>query len=202
MCLNMFSILQIALCVSLIIVFISSFAHAFAVEPGTVIYRDGAKIVLFEVSSHGVGGLVYNQPSPIRLGDLCIPTFDMFADQHIMMGRDNNDVGTPTTNVPVTEMAPWFWLHNVAELADSSTLLQGADGLLYMGGNIEQASDLVRRGKIKASSFKFFHKYTTWQDLSLELEIQNGMAKYEGAATPSDVLRPYSLSFTLDDRSV
>lgn len=165
-------------------------ANTFAVEPGVVVERKGILIVLFEVSEFGAGGLVFNQPSPIRLADLAIPRFGAFRGNSLMFGRDLSSSGE--TSVAVGDMAPWFWLHNIEALAKSSRLA-GSEDPLFIGGNIDEASDLVLSGKVDPERFKFFHKYTSWEGMKLEKELFDGTLQYRGQATASEVLKPYSL---------
>jgi hypothetical protein len=69
--------------------------------------------------------------------------------------------------IVIGDMAPWFGIHNVDDLADSSTRLEGAEERIYLGGNIERASELVTRKEADPYCFKFFRKYTGWDLESL-----------------------------------
>jgi len=95
-----------------------------SLEPGVGFRsRDGSmQVVLFEhTEQYGSGGLVLNQPTPLRVKDLHIPIFHKaFADNSLMLGGGmTND---RETNVAITDMAPWFWLHTVPNLPKATLL--------------------------------------------------------------------------------
>ena len=95
------------------------------------------------------------------------------------------DSSQETGNVPLADMAPWFWLHNVPDLP-GSFCLQAAQGPLYMGGNWETATELRQ--------FKFFFKYRQWRKDDLVREIEQGLWEEVGPQDPAAVLEPYSIS--------
>jgi hypothetical protein len=152
------------------------------------------KIVLFEVSEFGSGGLVFNQPSPVRLKDLAIERFQAFYDNTLMMGRGLDDDDVEQSRVAIGDIGPWFWLHNVENLS-GSTRLAGAKDILYMGGNIEEATELIKNGQAYPSQFKFFHKYTKWEGTALDEALRDGSVLLEGPASASEVLKSYSFNF-------
>lgn len=175
------------------------FCEALVIEPGvglTAVTGGGLtqqRVLVFEHTPRGTGGLVLNQPTPIRLRDLNIPRFSAFADNSIMMGS-----GTSTTaatsddnNVPLGDMAPWFWIHSVPDLPGSSPL-SGAAGPLFMGGNIEQAAEMVASHEIQPQQFKFFWKYKQWKEDELLREIEAGRWICQ-PQDPDEALEPCSL---------
>lgn len=132
------------------------------------------RVLIFEHTPQGTGGLVLNQPTPIRLADLSIPSFAAFADNTIMLGCGTGPSSCGTnSNIPLADMAPWFWIHNVVGLEGSSELT-GASAPLYMGGNIATASQLIEDGIIEPKQFKFFWKYKSWTGDQLMQEIESG----------------------------
>lgn len=144
-----------------------------ALEPGLgLISKDGSmQVVIFEhTESYGTGGLVLNQPTPLRLKDLQIPRFHQaFAENSLMLGGGvTND--KQETNVALTEMAPWFWLHTLQDLP-KSTPLPGAKGPLFLGGSIDVATEWIKQGKASPSDFKFFYNYKAWGPGELATEI-------------------------------
>ena len=146
--------------------------YALSLEPGVGFRsRDGSMhVVLFEhTEQYGSGGLVLNQPTPLRLKDLHIPLFhEAFADNSLMLGGGmTND---KETNVAITDMAPWFWLHTVPNLP-KSTPLSAAEGPLYIGGSIDVATEWIQEGNVSLSDFKFFYKYKQWGPGELIKEI-------------------------------
>lgn len=177
----------------------SFFCHAaLALEPGVGLRsRDGSMlVVIFEhTEQFGTGGLVLNQPTPLRLRDLEIPRFHKaFADHSLMLGgglSTNNN--KRETNVALTEMAPWFWLHNIPDLP-KSTLLHGAQGPLFLGGNIDVATEwILKDKKISAESFKFFYKYKQWGPGELVSEIaQTDQWKEVGPIRPEEAIQMHS----------
>ena len=173
--------------------FSKTISFSIDVTPGMVLSQQNSMIVVFEVSEHGVGGLVYNRPSPIRLKDLGIPKFASFGENFLMMGQHDLDSPSATGNsvIALGEMAPWFWLHNIHDLSESSSIIHEKGGL-YMGGNIDQASILVEQGHVEPSQVKFFYKYTILPSSSvLQESIETGRIVYEGTAADHNVLSPF-----------
>ena len=158
--------------ISLVVFLTLLCGHALVLEPGVgLCSRDGSmQVMLFEhTDQHGSGGLVLNQPTPLRLRDLKIPLFHQaFADNSLMLGGGLSSVSE--TNVPLDAMAPWFWLHTV-EGVPKSIALPGAKGPLFLGGDIERATELVRNGQASPTDFKFFYKYKQWAPGELVEEI-------------------------------
>ena len=165
----------------------------FALEPGVGLRsKDGSmQVVIFEhTESYGTGGLVINQPTPLRLKDLQIPHFHKaFAENSLMLGGGvTND---KETNVALTDMAPWFWLHTVEHLP-KSTPLPGAQGPLFLGGNIEVATEWIKQGKASPSDFKFFFKYKQWGPGELVVEIaQKDLWEEVGPMQPDKAVQTY-----------
>jgi putative transcriptional regulator len=132
------------------------------------------RILIFEHTPSGTGGLVLNQPTPIKLRDLGIPKFVEFAENSVLLGCGTTKAPQSlNSNIPLADMAPWFWIHNVVGLQGSS-VLPGANGTLFMGGSIDQASDMIREGSVRPSQFKFFWKYKSWVGDDLLKEIEAG----------------------------
>jgi putative transcriptional regulator len=136
------------------------------------------RILIFEHTALGTGGLVLNRPTPMKLRDLGIPKFVEFANNSVLLGCGTTGVmsssqSSSKTNIPLADMAPWFWIHNVAGLSGSSEL-SGAKGPLFMGGSIDQASAMIREGSVHPSQFKFFWKYKSWIGDELLKEIEAG----------------------------
>ena len=68
--------------------------------------------------------------------------------------------------------------------------LEGADGPLYMGGNIEEAARRLQEDGIDPGGrFKFFRRYRHWGPGELESEVDRG----EWIAGPQDPGRALSL---------
>lgn len=179
------------------------------------------KIIIFEhTAEYGTGGLVYNQPTPIRLKDLGIPRYDCrnkspFCNHTLMLGcgllassSDGDDGsgsagdGDGGSNIPLGDMSPWFWLHNVDHLPGSNNeLLAGASQPIYMGGNLEEAVKRIHQQEEESSShpdkiiqFKFFTRYRKWDAGQLEYELNEGKMWTDlEPCDPLDVLRPYNL---------
>ena len=176
-------------------VLLLSCVKALVLEPGTGMRSSDGKmqVVLFEhTERYGTGGLVLNQPTPLRLKDLDIPLFHKaFADSSLMLGGGiTNDM--EETNVALTDMAPWFWLHTLPDLP-KSTPLPGAQGPLFLGGNIEVATDWILQGKARSSDFKFFYKYKQWGPGELVTEIaQKDMWKEVGPILNKEALQMHS----------
>jgi len=194
------------------------FASALPLEPGMGFAsapkaRDGQvsrsspvlRVVVFEhTSQYGTGGLVYNQPTPIRLKDLAIPRFlPWFAENALMLGcgvsaddsaADDDDDNGNGNSLAMGDMAPWFWLHDIPALAGSSTRLQGASGPLYMGGNIDDAAALIEDGAASPEDFKFFTRYAKWEPGQLEDELaRGGKWTHPVPQHPDEVLKPYNI---------
>lgn len=147
--------------------------NGFALEPGVGLRSaDGSMhVVIFEhTESYGTGALVLNQPTPLRLKDLQIPRFHKaFAENSLMLGGGvTND--REETNVALTDMSPWFWIHTVQDLPKSIPL-SAAHGPLFLGGNIETATEWIQQGKTLPSDFKFFYKFKQWGPGELVQEI-------------------------------
>jgi len=163
------------------------------IEPGIgLVGKDGAeRLVVFEHTPRGTGALVYNQPTPVKLSDLGIPRFSVFGGNTLMLGCGMK-TSQGGSNLAIGDMSPWFWLHNVESLPGSFHL-PAANGPLFMGGNIEEASLLVEKGEVDPARFKFFYKYKSWKSDDLLKEIERGLFE----VAPQDVqeaLRPYSMS--------
>eukprot|EP00977_Amphora_coffeiformis_P020576 scaffold8374_cov175-Amphora_coffeaeformis.AAC.15 len=158
--------------------------YALSFEPGIGFRsRDGSmRVVLFEhTEQNGSGGLVLNQPTPLRLKDLHIPIFhEAFADNSLMLGGGvTND---KETNVAMTDMAPWFWLP-----------LPGASGPLFLGGSIDVATKWIKQGKASPADFKFFYKYKQWGPGELVTEIaQKDLWTEVGPIQADEAIKMYS----------
>lgn len=180
--------------VCLVLTLIFSTLDALSLEPGVGLRsKDGSMhVVLFEhTDHHGTGGLVLNQPTPLRLKDLQIPRFhEAFAEHSLMLGGGvKND---KETNVAITEMAPWFWIHTVPDLP-KSTPLKGAKGRLFLGGNIDVATEWIRQGEVSSSDFKFFFKYKQWGPGELVTEItQKDLWTEVGPIQAEEAVQMYS----------
>jgi len=154
------------------------------------------RVLIFEHTPRGTGGLVLNQPTPVRLRDLGIPKFSAFGDNTIVLGcGTTKQPSASATNIPLGDMAPWFWIHNVVDLPGSSQL-PGAAGPLFIGGNIDQASEMVKSNKIEPSRFKFFWKYILWSEDELLQEIEEGRWVCQ-PQDPDQALEPCSLPIFL-----
>lgn len=147
------------------------------------------QIVVFEHTLFGTGGLVLNQPTPIRLRDLNIPRFKVFENHTLMLGCGTGKGSS--SNLPVGDMAPWFWIHTFPEISKSFRL-EGADGPLFMGGNLDEATALIQEERLDPFSFKFFHKYQQWKGGELEQQIEDGQWTVR-PQDPVEAVRPYSL---------
>lgn len=148
------------------------------------------QVVIFEHTPLGTGGLVLNQPTPICLRDLDIPRFQKFENHTIMLGcGSSNEEGN--FNVPLGDMAPWFWIHSSTNIGKSFPL-ENAEGPLFMGGNLEEATLLIEQEELDPLSFKFFYKYMKWEGDELQREIDEHKWKVS-KQDPSKALRPYSL---------
>jgi len=101
------------------------------------------------------------------------------------MSQDSN------LNVPVGDMAPWFWIHTCSEITKSFPL-EGADGALFMGGNLDEATSLIQQERLDPFSFKFFYKYMKWEGDELQRELDQGKWTV-GPQDPTEAIRPYSL---------
>ena len=147
--------------------------------------NDGVEIVIFEHTDMGTGGLVYNCPTPLCMGNLPIPRFEHYKELPLMLGcgmDDNNNDGIDDeycveaeSTVVLSEVAPWFWLHNIPNVTGSYELA-GASGPLYMGGNIDEATNCLKQNDNSdpKGRIKFFRKYKVWQKGQLEQELQQG----------------------------
>lgn len=89
-------------------------------------------------------------------------------------------------------MAPWFWLHTVENIPNSIAL-QGADGPLFMGGSIEDATKMIQNGEASPLDFKFFYKYVQWGPGELVEEIAcKDLWTNVGPMRPSEAVQTYS----------
>ncbi len=162
------------------------------IVPGTgLVSRDKAvQVVIFEHTSLGTGGLVLNCPTPIRLRDLQIPRFEVFKNHTLMHGGHGTEESSGS-NVPIGDMAPWFWLH-CNDVISNSFRLEGAAGPLFMGGNLDEAIELIQKDQLDPFTFKFFYKYRQWEGGELEKEIENAQWTVS-LQDPAAAVRPYSL---------
>ena len=166
---------------------------------GFVNKKSGEKVVVFEHTlENGTGGLVWNRPTPVLLGDLNIPRFqNEFASSSLMLGCGVESTGTEG-QFSIGDMAPWFWLHNMPDL-EGSYLLDGARGPLFMGGNIEKAIERIREDDpdLRAGyRFKFFWKYKSWKSGQLSQEIASGEWHQVQPQDPDKVLEPFSIALS------
>lgn len=81
-------------------------------------------------------------------------------------------------------------IHDLDGVSGSITL-EGANGPLFMGGNIEELALRVERGDIAsvAGHFKFFRRYKSWGSGELEREIQ----EEKWVVTPQDPNRALAM---------
>lgn len=173
--------------------------NAFKIEPGIGLTSKatGEQVIVFEHTSVGTGGLVYNRPTPLRINDLRIPRFqEAFGDHSLMLGC-GIETSKEKGNVPVADMAPWFWLHNLPNVT-GSCCLEAAQGPLYMGGNIESATKMYAEEAADPDQhkFKFFFKYKSWMGEGLQEEIKKGLWEDVGPKEPMIVLEPFSITIS------
>ena len=165
--------------------------HPASIVPGMGLIspRTKAEIVIFEHTIMGTGGLVYNCPTPLSMGQLPIPKFQHFKDLPLMLGcginqesyQDGCDVESNEasskdafSSIPLGEVSPWFWLHDLPNIPGSYEL-EGACGKLYMGGNIEKVAEVLQtKGLDYKGHVKFFREYKIWQSGELEEELSKG----------------------------
>jgi len=169
-------------------------AAALTIQPGMGFRTKGGqeaeRIVVFEYTEeYGTGGLVYNRPTPIRLEDLKIPKFAPFGKHRLYLGSGmTTDEDGDGSNIPVGDMAPWFWLHDDPNLSGTSTKMEGSvasaggGDFLYMGGNLEDFST-------NDHLIKFFTRYRKWGPGQLEEELLKGTLWTDLVAlSPDEVL--------------
>ena len=167
-------------------------AYSYLICPGTGLRSrtSNEEIIIFEHTEMGTGGLVLNCPTPLKIGNLPIPRFQSFKELPLMLGcgmaaGENDDSST----IPLGEVSPWFWLHDLDDIPGSYEF-QGAAGPLYMGGNIEEATKRLQEdGIAPIGHFKFFRKYRSWQAGELEAELKNGEWEVT-AQDPAKALKP------------
>ena len=169
------------------------------IEPGVgfVSRKNGERVVIFEHTEVGTGGLVWNRPTPVLLGDLNIPRFHTaFKNHSLMLGCGTESTGSEM-NIPIGDISPWFWLHNVPDL-EGSSWLEGAKRPLFMGGNIDIATELFQTQQLDQArhKFKFFWKYKSWMGNDLLDEITAGVWEQVEPQDPDDVLQPYSIAIS------
>jgi putative AlgH/UPF0301 family transcriptional regulator len=59
-----------------------------------------------------------------------------------------------------------------------SYALEGAAGPLFMGGDLDEATEQIRKYNIDpAGRFKFFRKYKLWKTGELEEQLEQGLWK-------------------------
>ena len=174
---------------------------AYLIRPGTGLrstsksagksFAGGEEIVIFEHTEMGTGGLVLNCPTPLNIGNLPIPRFQAFKDLPLMLGcgMEDGDSETTSEEIPLGEVSPWFWLHDLQDIPGSFEFT-GAAAPLYMGGNIEEATKRLKDENIDPMGhFKFFRKYKSWEAGALEAELNEG--KWEVVEQdPVEALKP------------
>ena len=118
-----------------------------------------------------------NCPTPLCMGELPIPRFQPFKDLPLMLGSGLGEDEEEECNIALGEVSPWFWLHDVDGIPGSFAM-PGAAGVLYMGGNIEEATKKLEQEQIDPKGrFKFFRKYKAWSAGELEKELKQGLWK-------------------------
>jgi putative transcriptional regulator len=125
-------------------------------------------ILLCEHHATGSFGLVLNQPTPLKLGDLVT---DLSAwDCLVYRGG------------PVQENTLHF-LHRIADLGiDSLEVLPG----IYWGGDFSKLKPLLQAGRFQPEDFRFFVGYAGWGKGQLADEMRQ-QAWYAKPATPAEV---------------
>ena len=151
--------------------------------------KTNMEIVIFEHTEMGTGGLVHNCPTPLSMGELPIPKFRYYKDLPLMLGcgvnvncsddddddDDEDGIYSSSSSVALGEVAPWFWLHDIPNISGSYEL-KSAAGPLYMGGNIEEATQALQRSNLDYKGhIKFFREYKVWQSGELEEELSQGL---------------------------
>ena len=151
--------------------------------------KTNMEIVIFEHTEMGTGGLVHNCPTPLSMGELPIPKFRFYKDLPLMLGcgvnvdcSDDDEeeeqdgiYSSSSSSVALGEVAPWFWLHDIPNISGSYEL-ESAAGPLYMGGNIEEATQALQRSNLDYKGhIKFFREYKVWQSGELEEELSQGL---------------------------
>ena len=164
--------------VGVYILLLSSVSNAYQICPGTGLTRDHLEIVIFEHTEMGTGGLVLNCPTPLTMERLCIPQFQPYKELPLMLGCGIMDTDQDdNSNLPLGDVAPWFWLHDLDDIP-GSFVLEGAAGPLYMGGDIQEATKKLEQEHINPRNhFKFFRKYVIWESGKLQQEMEQGKWK-------------------------
>jgi hypothetical protein len=109
---------------------------------------------------------------------------------------DEDDYYSSSSTVPLGEVSPWFWLHDLKDIPGSFEF-QGAAGPLYMGGDIEEATKRLHAENLSpVGHFKFFRKYRRWQAGELEAELEKGKWEVE-EQDPVQALNPVMPSIRL-----
>jgi hypothetical protein len=141
------------------------------------------EIVIFEHTDvAGTGGLVLNCPTPLQLGNIAIPRFRAFEKLPLMLGcvdssPEEEDLLQSASSLPLGNLSPWFWLHDMDGIRGSYAL-EGAAGPLFMGGDLDEATEQIRKYNIDpAGRFKFFRKYKLWKTGELEEQLEQGLWK-------------------------
>jgi hypothetical protein len=154
---------------------LSSVSNAYQICPGTGLTRDNLEIVIFEHTEMGTGGLVLNCPTPLTMERLFIPQFQPYKELPLNLGCGIMDTDQDdNSNLPLGDVAPWFWLHDLDDIP-GSFVLEGAAGPLYMGGDIQEATKKLEQEQINPKNhFKFFRKYVIWESGKLQQELEQG----------------------------
>lgn len=158
---------------------LSSVSNAYQICPGTGLTRDHQEIVIFEHTEMGTGGLVLNCPTPLTMERLCIPHFQPYKELPLNLGCGimDTDQDDDDSNLPLGDVAPWFWLHDLDDIP-GSFVLEGAAGPLYMGGDIQEATKKLQQEQMNPRNhFKFFRKYVIWESGKLQQELEQGKWK-------------------------
>lgn len=152
--------------------------------------RATTEVLLFEHTAMGTGGLVFNCPTPLRLKDIPVDRYKNFAHLPLMLGSGLlDDTAENESTLPLSDLAPWFWLHNLPDIPGSSELM-AASGPLFMGGDLEKASEYLLSNDIDpAGRLQFFRKYKSWGPGELIGEIQAGLWTHVGPQSPQSALR-------------
>jgi putative AlgH/UPF0301 family transcriptional regulator len=61
-----------------------------------------------------------------------------------------------------------------------------------MGGNLDEAIELIQKDQLDPFTFKFFYKYRQWEGGELEKEIEHAQWTVS-LQDPAEAVRPYSL---------
>lgn len=109
---------------------------------------------------------------------------------------EEEDTANPIDEIPLGQVSPWFWLHDMEDIPGSFAL-EGAAGPLFMGGSIDFATQQLVKEEINpVGRFKFFRKYKQWAPGELQKEIQRGEWKTT-EQDPSVALENIRLSIRL-----